>query len=196
MATADRSETVPVDVISHDDPYADIVFADPAPKSVNVTIGGERYVLKEATEDAHVAWECARSGGARLEDGVLTGMGETPKADVTLLSKCLFKIGGKDGKTQVQVGEQTIKSWATRVVQPLVVRLKLISGISENETADVLRKRIAADGKKLAKLEAVAAGEEEPSGPKGSPSGSPGTSGSAPSEDAPSGNSLTGRTSG
>ncbi len=178
----DPVPTVPVDVVSHDDPYADIVFADPAPKSVNVTIAGDRYVLREATEDAHLAWDVARSAGARLEDGVLTGMGETPKADVLLLGKCLFRVGGKDGRTQTQVGEAVIRSWASRVVQPLVRRLKIISGIDEQETADQLRRRVAADTKKLAKLEAGGGGD---SGPKGSPPASPDTSDSAPSGGAP-----------
>ena len=186
---ADQIPTVPVDVISHDDPYADIVFADPAPKSVNVTVAGQRYVLKEATEDAHVAWDSARSAGARLEDGVLTGMGETPKADLLLLSKCLFKVGGKDGRTETQVGEVVLKGWASRVVQPLVTRLKIISGIDVQETADVIRKRMAADAKKLAKLEA---GRGEDSGPKGSPPDSPDDSGTPPRQDGPSGNSSGG----
>lgn len=181
-----------VELIPHDDPYADIVFSDPRPRHVNVTVGGDRYRLREATEAAYLDYESARASQAKLEDGVLTGMGGAVQAEAALLAACLFKVnGGPDSQVEEKVAEPTVRKWAARVVRPLVERLKIISGISDLESADQLERRIAADRKKLEKLRAGKAGD---TGPKGSGSGSPDTSGSVPSGGAGSGNYSGGAT--
>lgn len=168
-----------VELIPHDDPYADIVFADPRPQAVNVKVGEDRYRLKECTEAAYLDYEAARTKSARLEDGVLTGLGGAVLAEGALLAACLFKVvGGPDSQVEQPVNEAWVRKLPARVAKPLVERLKIISGISDLETADQLRRRMAADAKKLEKLEAGRAGD---TGPKGSPPASPDTSGSAPS---------------
>ncbi len=171
-----------VELIPHDDPYADIVFADPKPKSVNVMIGDDPYRLKEATEGAYLDYESARGRGATLEDGKLS-MGDTASAEAVLLAGCLFKLS-QGGKTEAQVPLVYVRGLPSRVAQPLIQRLKIISGISDLETADQLRKRIAADSKKLEKLEAGKAGD---TGPKGSPPASQGTSASLQTKEEASG---------
>jgi hypothetical protein len=179
-----------VELIPHDDPYADIVFADPRPQFVNVTIGGDRYRLREVLEGAYLDYEAGRAKGAKLEDGALTGMGSAVLADAALLSSSLFKVnGGPESAVEERVTEAWVRKLPARVAKPLVDRLKIISGISDLESADQLRRRIAADTKKLEKLESGKAGD---TGPKGSGSGSPGTSASPPSAGADSGNSSGG----
>jgi hypothetical protein len=179
-----------VELIPHDDPYADIVFADPKPRHVNVAYEGKNYRLREATEAVYLDYEAARAKGARLEDGVLTGMGASVQADSALLAGCLFAVnGGPESALEEPVKEAWVRRLPARVARPLVERLKIISGISDLESADQLRRRIAADTKKLEKLEAGKAGD---TGPKGSGSGSPDTSAAPPSAGADSGNSSGG----
>lgn len=166
-----------VELIPHDDPYADIVFADARPKHVNVTIDGKPYRLRECTEAVYLDYEAEKGKNARIDDGVVTGFGSAVQAESKLLAGCLFSVnGGPDSTLEAPVTEAFVRKLPARVASPLVVRLKLISGISDLETADQLRKRIAADTKKLEKLTSGNGGD---TGPKGSDSGSADISDSA-----------------
>lgn len=146
-----------------------IVFDDITPIEVPVSIGGESYVLREASGEASCRYNNARSNCTKFVSGEFAGVsGPIADAEPRLVADCLFKISRTaDGKAiYSKVEEKTVRSWPARVQRALFQRAKEISRLDETdeETAEKLRER-------LAKI------EEERAEPKNSlsdtPAGSP-----------------------
>jgi len=135
--------------------YAEMVFEDLAPIEVPVRMGGKRYVLVEASEDAACKYRNHTTGCARFENGRMVGL-SGPIADVEplLVSLCLFELYDHQGETRRRpVTLNQVKGWPARVVRPLFERAKEIGGLQEEDDPTALRRRIAADRQRLAALE-------------------------------------------
>lgn len=92
--------------------------------SIPVRIGGEDYVLREATADAAGKYHDAIIKSTRMADGKITGSDGLGGVEALLVSCCLYR---KVGKEEQAVTLTEIKRWPTRVVKPLFERVKEIS---------------------------------------------------------------------
>lgn len=167
--------------------YDDIVL-DLEPKSVRVTLAGEPYLLREASEDAACRFHNAAMRAAKMSDGKVTGVDGVADSEPILVAGCLFKLVKVKGRDVEQpVSLQFVRDLPARVVKPLFERAKRISGLDE-EPESVLRKRIAEDTKKLDEL-IRSKGESVPKGP---PALTPASSDSPPDSGGPSESSSDG----
>jgi len=117
---------------------------------IPVKYKGGKYVLREATGNVAAAYRSGITGGAQLNENLkltsLQGLGET---EMDLLAGCLFVEGGK------LVPRSVLGAWPDRVCQPLVVELKRISGLDNEETPeDLIDQRDKLD-KKIKDLQSV-----------------------------------------
>lgn len=139
--------------------------ADLTPKEIRgIKWKGRNYVLKEATEDAHIKFTNARIRAARMEDGKLTALAGGAEVEALLVSLCLFEIGERPDGSEVlkPVAEQTIRSqWPPRYIRKLFEEAKRISDIDQPDKK-TLDQRIADKEKELEKLRAekAAAGND------------------------------------
>lgn len=123
----------------------EIRFDDIAPVEVPVTLGDQRYVLREASGEAAERYQAAVLRGARLADGKVVGM-DLSGVESLLVSLCLVDHEGKP------VPLSQVKSWPARIQKALFEKAMDISGLREQETEEQLARRIADDQKRLAEL--------------------------------------------
>jgi hypothetical protein len=137
-------------------------FEELEPKHVDFPIGGKPYRLKEATGAAAVEWRNASIKAAKMRNGKVIGMEGLADTEPLLISKCLFQLVEKDGKTkEVPVTRHTIMSWPARIQKRLFDMVTEMSDLKE-ETTEALQRRIVRDQKKLAQLnQRVEMGEDE-----------------------------------
>lgn len=114
---------------------------------VAVTIDGQQYVLKEASEGASIVYRDAHVKAARIKevDGGTreSSFGNLADSDALLVSMCLFKVGaGKDGGSLAPVDVRTVKSWPTRVVKQLYKKVREISDMQELDSEEALQKQV------------------------------------------------------
>lgn len=122
------------------------------------TIDSFRYVAREAKEDAVIAYKDVSmrhlqfsEGVGGMKSGQLSGGAE---ADAVLVSRCLFKIvgDGEDAK-EVPVSLQEVKSMRHAISKRIYMWIKKNSAMEEEEeTIDLLERRIKDDTAKLARL--------------------------------------------
>ena len=121
------------------------------------SIDNTSYVLREAKEDAVIAYKdismrhlqfSEREGGMA---GQLSGGAE---ADAFLVSKCLFRIDGEgETRKELPVPPTFVRNLPHRISSRLYKWVKSNSGmLEEEETIEVLEKRIKSDQSKLARL--------------------------------------------
>jgi len=105
---------------------------DLEPQERKVKIGGEDYILKEASEDAACKWRNQTLAGARMADGKLVGMGNVSDGEPLLVSLCLWKATGKKDN----VSPAVVRAWPSRVVKKLFAWIEEVSDLAEDkETA-------------------------------------------------------------
>jgi len=97
---------------------------------VPVKIGGEQFVLREATADAAGKYHDAIIKSTRMADGKITGSDGLGGVEPLLVSLCLFR---KTGKEETAVSLTEVKRWPTRVVKPLFERIKEISELDAKD---------------------------------------------------------------
>lgn len=123
-------------------------------------IGSDQYVLREASEDAHIAYRdvsmraMSLSGDSSSQKARIEGGAE---ADAVLVSKCLFKLDPtvllNDKPTERPVTVQFVRTLPRRIVSKLYNKVRELSGMDEDEeTEQFLTARIESDRKKLAAL--------------------------------------------
>src|SRR5262249_48389219 len=134
-------------------------FDSVIPVEVPVRIGDERFVLREASEDAAVRWRNACARCARMVDGKVVAVGDIADTEPQLLSWCLYEgetirllpDGSPDPKHLVSA--QRIRRWPARVVKALYDEARRISGLDERDTRKTLLDRIAKLKEQLDQLE-------------------------------------------
>ena len=130
-----------------------IDFGDLSVAEREVKAGGKLYVLVEASEDAACKYRNSQTRELVLgPDGKPTGLRNMADTGPYLLSLCLYEVTDK-GRLPVPL--KTIRSWPARVVGPLVDLARKMSKLDEEESIEVLEKRIADDSAKLARLKAT-----------------------------------------
>lgn len=147
-----------------------IVLDDLEPVEVPVSfkLNGQafRYVLTEASEDAYCKWRNYQIAATKFVDGKAAGWTNMADSKPLLVSLCLYAPGpdgkirrGPDGNPLPadQVKLAAVRGWPTKIVTPLFVRAKDISGLNEEETEESLLKQRAEIDEKLAAL-----GKEDP----------------------------------
>lgn len=128
----------------------EIDLGDLEPAEVRYRIGGQLYVLREATAGAVASWRNAQLKAARLgPDGKPVSMGDAADSEPLLVSLCLFRLDDKGGAWPVDL--KTVRSWKSRVQRPLFEKLVEISGLSREETPEGLEARMSELAEKLAK---------------------------------------------
>lgn len=100
-----------------------------------VSIKGEDYILREASEDAICRYRNHNIRAARMVDGRVVGMEDLADAEPLLVSLCLYTTN-KEGKSHQQVALRTIRSWPHKVVKAIFARAKLISGLNDDKPTD------------------------------------------------------------
>lgn len=101
--------------------------------AVPVRIGGEDYVLREATSDAAGKYHDAIIKSTRMSDGKITGSDGLGGVEALLVSLCLFK---RTGKEESAVPLTEVRRWPSRVVKPLFDRVKEISELDAKDDKD------------------------------------------------------------
>lgn len=122
---------------------------EPLEKSVKYK--GKNYIVVEADESSASAWRNFNISAAKLKDGELAGFGKIADGTALLVSKCLFEI--KPDGTRASIPQEQLTLWPSRIIRPLFDWIKKVSELGEEDTIESLKKRIAEDTKKLAKLE-------------------------------------------
>jgi hypothetical protein len=122
-------------------PYKEMIFDDITRVEVPVTIWKKKYILVEASEEAHCKWRNFQIAQAKISrTGKVEGIGNVADSEPLLVSLCLYYADengrlpvNKDGDPSPKflVPLQKIKAWPSRVVSPLFERLKKISKIDE-----------------------------------------------------------------
>lgn len=106
-------------------------FGDITPQTEEMTLGGRKYVVHEASSDAAAKHKNTQVGGARYSGGELERMEGFADADLVLLSCCVtYDDGAEKGQT---VPLKVVKQWPERVTKPLVEWIKEHSDMDEGE---------------------------------------------------------------
>ena len=129
-------------------------FDDLSPQDYHFSFKKNRYVLREPSEAAAVAYTKGRMVGVEMvhnqDDEVRTLRSMQAVADVEplLVSMCLFTEGGDP------VSLATVKQWPSRVVRPLFEKAKEMGQLDDDPKADMesLQKQVDKLQKRMEKL--------------------------------------------
>lgn len=141
-------------------PVSPLVFESIEPVEVPVTLGGKRYVLREAPGSVAADWRNAQYRAAqavRGPDGEYRGPGEIGGTDAILVGGCLFPEADTHGiptRLLPPVGTEFALALPARILRPLFETAKEISHLGERVwTVEELRREISFLQDKLADLE-------------------------------------------
>ena len=114
---------------------------DITPKEVSVRIGGELYVLKEATGDSACKWQNKAVNATKLgPDGKPVAVGNIADIEPYLLSLCLFPVSKAGTVADKAVPEAIIRQWPSHVTSRLYEKVLVMSGLrKEKSKADLVR---------------------------------------------------------
>lgn len=115
-----------------------MVFDNVVPVAVPIQIGDKHYVLVEPERDAINRYKQKQAEGIKLSDGELSGLSATEESEAELLGSCLFPLLIEEGrgdkvKADKPVGTDFVNRTLNSIVEPLIHRLKVISGIKAEE---------------------------------------------------------------
>lgn len=138
----------------------DLNFDDLAPKEIPASIGGKKYILRQASEGAAVAYRNAALKAAKMVDGKIVGMDGVANAEPLLVSMCIHPLDHNTGKPRLLPSGDpaptplaTVMSWLPHVVTKLFATIKEISpGLEEKEDQKTLEKRFEDTCEKLAAI--------------------------------------------
>jgi hypothetical protein len=130
-------------------------FDDLAPIEIPTSIGGKKYVLREASGGAAVRYRSASARCLRMNDGKLSAMEGIGELEPLLISMCLFEVTERGSVSMdTPQGRTLINSWPSRVHRALYEKAKEISpGLEEKETTETIQRRVQRDTKKLEELQ-------------------------------------------
>lgn len=127
--------------------FPELRFDTLEPARCPVTLGDEKYVLKEALGEAAKKYKNASARSARMSDGKVTHVENLADAEYLLISLCLFTLNG------MPVDLKKIMLWPNQVLTALYDRIVEMSpGLVQKETEEVLTKRLKETQAKLDEL--------------------------------------------
>lgn len=130
-----------------------LVYDSPEPIEVPVTIGKKSYALCEAPEDAAAKYQNFSAKQIKYTpEGKVAGVGDVADSRAMLVSLCLFEVVEGGGRAPVSI--QAVRKMKSRIVKELFETAKRISDIDQ-ETEEIIEKRIAADQARLKELRAA-----------------------------------------
>lgn len=136
---------------------ASMRFESVEPTEVQVSIGEDEYILREADEGATSTYKDAKLRAVKFanEGDSLKVVGSEGDSETRslLVSLCLFKVC-KDNKEEMErVSQDEVKAMKPDIVRRLFDRIKLISQIEENqETEEAIESQISELQTKLERL--------------------------------------------
>lgn len=107
---------------------------------VEYTIGGNDYVLVEASGAAAKAYKDACTSAARMVDGKVVGVKGLGLAEPTLVSQCLYEVRG-DKRYKVTI--ETVLAWPSRIQERLFDDAQRISKLNKKKTKEQIDEAIA-----------------------------------------------------
>lgn len=149
--------------------YETMDFTDLEPVSRSVKYKEKQYVLREASADAAAKYRNQGLRGARFSEGKMVGMGDVADLQPYLVSLCLWELVGaakedsaetvsaareKNGTVEKPVDLKVIRTWPERMVKEMFNWVKDVSMLDEEETEEVLNKRLQDTQKKLDEIKA------------------------------------------
>lgn len=124
---------------------------------VEVTIGDEKFVLREIDEAGYVKYRNAQMAATRIEtEGgkiKVTGFANMADTEPLLVSLCLFKQDPSDPDSLIEVPVKRVNDMKPSIVSALFKRAKLISNIDQEETVESLTQQMAEIERKLHDLQ-------------------------------------------
>jgi len=107
-------------------------FEDVTLIEIPVKIGGDQYILREATGEAAVNYRNAMLACTQLgESGKPQSIRNLASVEPLLVSYCLYYADGP--KKGQNVPKQVILSWKNKIVKTLYEKVKEISDLDESE---------------------------------------------------------------
>jgi hypothetical protein len=104
---------------------------------VPITVGGTKYVLREASGDAACKYRNAMLNCTELgPDGKPSRMGNMADTEPLLVSLCLFRADNDK-----PVALEVVRSWPNRVVSKIYDKAKELSEIDQDDSLDGLLKQ-------------------------------------------------------
>jgi hypothetical protein len=109
-------------------------FDDLSCVEIPVSIAHQKYVLREASCDAAVAYRNSMINGATFtSEGRPSSLSSFADSEPVLVCRCLFPVDGNGQVMRDHVPESLVRSWPQKVVRQLFVKAKEISELSEAE---------------------------------------------------------------
>lgn len=106
------------------------VFDSVEPITVDVSIAGESYSLREAGAGVVAKYKNSSMRAAKFSDGKMSGIDGAASADPFLLSLCITKGGAP-------VPLDVVLAWPERIVKPLVTWIKDNSAMGDQTLAQL-----------------------------------------------------------
>lgn len=131
---------------------SELRFDDLSPTERPVSIGGKSYVLKEASADSVCKWRNNMMKSAKLgPDGKPVSMDGIADSEPYLVSLCLFERDtDKEGKVRDRsVPVNVVRGWPNRIQRALFQVVRNISDLGDDDSAEAIEQRIAADTERL-----------------------------------------------
>jgi hypothetical protein len=120
------------------------------PIQLRFRIAGRAFILREAPASEVMRWrDYAASTAKWNEDGKFAGTSGNAKGDLRLLSACLSEL--RDNGESKAVTMDDLVGWPSRVVEPLMERLREISALTDDNEETLIKQRDAID-RRLEKL--------------------------------------------
>lgn len=130
---------------------------DLEPTQIPVTVGGQKYILVEASGAAAKAYRRASMKGVEMENDnegnrTIKKLEAMVEVESLLVSLCLY-TAPSDGSIGVLVSQQIIEAWPARVQKGLFEKVKEISDLEEKDDLPELKKQLVRLQTRIAKLE-------------------------------------------
>lgn len=123
---------------------------------VPVTIGKQKYVLKDADGETSVKYRNAKLSAYKLDGaGNVIGYDKLNDAELILVAGCLYKVvADQNGKEEHhKVSLETVKQFPSKMNEKLFKRAREISEIDQATTIEFLKERRAEIDRQIAELE-------------------------------------------
>jgi hypothetical protein len=161
-----------VSTVKRLDPFAesyDLDGEDLTPKVIPISFKGRKYELREASADDALKWRAATllKMAPNPDGGGLVPVSGFHDNEAHILSLCLWDVTDSPEGKRLNL-YQIRNTFPYRFMEPLSERAKDISGITPNdESAELLEKRISLLQKRLDELRAAKEEKREPESPEG-----------------------------